>query len=138
MDFFQVVNNGVIAVPYETGLILGPVGVPLCRHAVVGMVESFAVFPVRSEYLCEPATRPAPGTLGKFEGGLCARIPECACWRYRPVIRQIQLNVVTIWRVRPGCCRYPENSRRPCRLLRQNIGAGKAPISLQGAGTKFG
>ena len=39
MNFFKVVNDRMIAVPYKTGLISGPVRVSFRCHAVVRVIE---------------------------------------------------------------------------------------------------
>src|SRR5690349_2646555 len=69
MNFFKVMNDRVIAVPYETGLFSGPVGVPFGSHAVVRVVEGPAVFPVRSKNHRHATARPALGTKAELQGG---------------------------------------------------------------------
>src|SRR6516225_1569728 len=69
MNFFQVVNDRVIAVPYETGLISEPVRVSFRSHAVVRMIEGPAVFLVRSKNHRNATARPALGTKAELQGG---------------------------------------------------------------------
>ena len=66
MNFLQVVNDRVITVPYETGLISGPGGVSVRSHAVVGVIESRAVFPVRSKNHRNATAGPALWTKAKL------------------------------------------------------------------------
>src|SRR5271166_1236731 len=138
MEFFQIVDDRAVAVPNETGLILGPVGVTLGSHAVVRVIERSAAFPVGAEHLAKAAIRPALGAPGNFESGVGAWVPERACGRDGPVVRKVELNKVAILSVWPRSRRHPKNARRPRWLLRQDVRACQAPMSLQGARAEFG
>src|SRR3984893_4558056 len=115
VNFFQVMRDGVLAVPYETGLISRPVGVVFRSHAVIGVIESPAFFPVCSENLCHATVRLALGAKVELQSGLRVRIPERSGRSVCPVSRQIEVDVVTIRSVGARRRRDPKNPVGPGR-----------------------
>src|SRR5208282_2387653 len=120
-------------------LFLWPLRVIFCCHSVIRVIKRRAAMrpAVCSEHSCETAVSFAFWPLTDFEDRLGIWIPERASGGRRPVSGQTQLNVETLLSVRAGSGCHPENSDRPCWLLRQNIGASEVPESFQDTDTKI-
>ena len=100
------------------------------RERIHRLGDAAAFLPIRPEHFGAAAILLSFGALVMYEAEPCAGIPESPCGGHGPIGIEVQLQKIAAWSFRSWNRLNPENAQRPLGLLRQNIRAGKTPVSF--------
>lgn len=136
MQFGEKIDDAVIAVPHQAGLLGLPVRVPLSRDPIIRMIKGGAIVPVGSEDLSDAAYWLSFRAFFEGEGLLLLGIPKCAGRRHRLVVRAIELNVKTVWRAGSAGSGYPHDNLRPAKISWEKINGCNSPMAVGNSDSK--
>src|SRR4051812_16993355 len=76
LKLFEIIDDGMVRIPDQVRLLLGPIRVTCRSHPVIWMIECATILPVGAKDFGNTAVRPSLRPFRKFQRCLLRRVPE--------------------------------------------------------------